>query len=64
LQKILHLAVWVLYTKMIENVCDVISDAVLKSGLGLKTIFEVLVLAKAVLALTLDDLKDLKKLRS
>jgi len=37
------------------------SDVVLKTGLGLKTIFfEVLVLAKAVLVLTLDGLKDLK----
>jgi len=42
----------------------VTTDAVVKTGLGLKsslkTIFEVLVLTKAVLVLTLDGLKDLK----
>jgi len=38
------------------------SDVVLKTGLGLKTFFEVLVLVKVVLVLTLtlDGLKDLK----
>jgi len=36
------------------------SDVVLKTGLGLKTIFEVLVLTKTVLVLTLDGHKDLK----
>jgi len=36
------------------------SDVILKTGLGLKHFFEVLVLAKTVLVLTLDGLKDLK----
>jgi len=36
------------------------NDVVLKTGFGLKTIFEVLVLAKAVLVLFLDDLEVLK----
>jgi len=40
--------------------CTHCSDVFLKTGLGLKTIFEVLVLAKAVLVLTLDGLKDLE----
>jgi len=35
-------------------------DVVLKTGLDLKTIFEVLILAKMVLVFTLDGLKDLK----